>query len=215
MSKLARRRKAAAVVLTILSAVLVAQFVSDLFEVSLLNRMVRGADFATTEADANDTRQGIIHLVRFLLAVTTAVFFIRWFNYAYQQLQPSMRRWDTSWAIGGWFVPVLAFWRPKQIVNDLWRAGGGSLPNPLLTAWWGTWVLAAVIRILALPLSDDTVNQVRDRAVWNSVADAVYCVAAVLAIFVVRAVTHRVQATAGVAPAALWTAPERPAGLVT
>ncbi len=37
---------------------------------------------------------------------------------------PTERRYGHGWAIGGWFVPILNFWRPMQVVNDVWRAGG-------------------------------------------------------------------------------------------
>ena len=58
--------------------------------------------------------------------IATGVFFLFWFHRAYRNL-PALggdRRYGTGWAIGSWFVPFLNAWRPKQIVNDIWRESG-------------------------------------------------------------------------------------------
>jgi hypothetical protein len=58
-----------------------------------------------------------------LIAVTATVFII-WFHRAYRNLGSlgvAQLRWGTGWAVGGWFVPLLNFVRPKSIANDIWR----------------------------------------------------------------------------------------------
>jgi hypothetical protein len=60
-------------------------------------------------------------------------------------------RFGEGWALGGWFVPFLNLVRPKQIVDDVWRASDPMrrpeeawdqrpLSN-LLHWWWFIWVV--------------------------------------------------------------------------
>jgi hypothetical protein len=54
------------------------------------------------------------------------VLFIRWTRQGYRNadiVAPGVRRFGHGWAIGAWFTPFLAVWRPKQIVNDIYAAG--------------------------------------------------------------------------------------------
>lgn len=74
---------------------------SDYAEYRLL-----GTDYTLEEADANDLRQGVIGVAQFALLIVTAVFFIRWFKPAYENVAPlgGERRYGVGWAIGAWFV---------------------------------------------------------------------------------------------------------------
>ncbi|MGI8334460.1 DUF4328 domain-containing protein [Actinomadura scrupuli] len=58
------------------------------------------------------------------------------------------QRWRKSWLVLGWFVPIVAFWVPKQVVDDIWTASKpaqqdrpGSGKHLLVSAWWLTWML--------------------------------------------------------------------------
>ena len=56
-----------------------------------------------------------------------------WMFRAYNNVDavaPGARRYDGGWAIGSWFVPILNLFRPKQIINDIWRAATGSPTRP-------------------------------------------------------------------------------------
>ena len=55
---------------------------------------------------------------------------IAWTHRLYRNLEPlgfRELRFGSGWAVGGWFVPFLNLVRPKQIVNDIWRAGDPAL----------------------------------------------------------------------------------------
>lgn len=174
---------------------------SDIAEYRLL-----GTEYTIEQADANDLRQQIIGLVQLLLLVLGAVLFIRWFKRAYENVDRlgGVRRYSPRWATWGWFVPILSLWRPKQIANDIWRAGndgGDRGVSPLLTVWWAAFLVSiwASQVTLRLTLRAETIDELRTAAAAYVVADSVDLVAAVLGIFVVRAITAR-QAEAGDAP---------------
>ena len=60
-----------------------------------------------------------------------------------------------GWVIGGWFCPVVNFWFPKQIVDDVIAASDPRTPprcpdlrriprHGLVLAWWLIWVVVEV-----------------------------------------------------------------------
>ncbi|WP_133798435.1 DUF4328 domain-containing protein [Kribbella caucasensis] len=61
---------------------------------------------------------------------------------------PSAHRHEKGWAIGGWFCPIVQFWYPLQVVEDVVTASepahqpgaarSGRI-RTLLYGWWGTW----------------------------------------------------------------------------
>ena len=83
-------------------------------------------------ARSSDHRQQIVNVVGFALLAVTAIAFIWWFHAAYRNSAARgtwKLRFTSRWAIGAWFVPILAFWRPKQIADDIWRASEPRAPR--------------------------------------------------------------------------------------
>lgn len=191
---------------------------SDWLEIRLMTRLRDGEDVSSS-LDSNDTRQSVAALVVFAVYVASIVLFIRWFQRAYSNL-PALRselRFKRGWAIGGWFVPILWFWRPKQIANDIWRGTDPSPRSlqmtktqvaPLLGFWWAAWIISgfvytrsslayasnptAVEAWLSAALgSTEDAEDIRYAAILDVVANGIDIVAAVLAILVVRQLTSR------------------------
>ena len=148
--------------------------------------------------------------------------FIRWLHRAYRNVDavdPAERHHGTGWAIGGWFVPVLTLWRPKQIVNDVWRAGTPPAhpedrsPGVLLALWWLAFWIGNILGQVAarIGLADDaSTDELRGGTIAYLASDSVDIVAAVLAILTVLAVTRRMEAKAagsGASVAAPWSTP--------
>ena len=107
--------------------------------------------------------------------------------------------------IGGWFCPVVNFWFPKQIVDDVIAASDPRTPprcpdlrrirrHGLVLAWWLTWVIVEVRVNLGPPVDPFSADvDVSDVALVASVATlgtALTAVCAVLAIRVVRLVNR-------------------------
>ena len=84
-----------------------------------------------------------------------------WTRRLYGNLRPlgtKDLRFDEGWALRGWFVPFLNLVRPKQIVDDIWRASDPMrrpteawderpLSN-LLHWWWFFWVVLCLPTLL-------------------------------------------------------------------
>ena len=152
---------AAIVVLDVIAAL------SDVAEIRLLDRILEGEPVTDDEADASDTRQGVIGAVQFLVYAATAFVFIRWFRRAYRNLAPlgaERTRFKSWWTIAGWFIPIWNVFRPKQLLNDIWRGSDPSLPSRtdawrdgdvpgFFLLWWLLWIASTYADQVALRLA--------------------------------------------------------------
>jgi len=214
---------------TALVAVIVSDVIaigSDWLEIDLMNRVLDGENVPASDINSNDDRQVLVSAIVGAAFVAAIVFFIRWFHAAYKNLvplgQPNLR-FTPGWAIGGWFVPVLNLWRPKQIANDIWRGSEPDAPTfhaeawktvavPLfLTAWWAGWIAATYLGNLAARawFGNDSPRDLRAADLLDIASLVLDIGAAVLAIIVVRRLTERQAAhaqrisLAGAAPATI------------
>jgi hypothetical protein len=204
---LSGRQQAALLALSAVIALDVASVISGWLEIGLMERILDGESITKSEVDSNDARQGVLAIGQFVLYLVTAVVFIRWFHRAYVNLGPlgARRRHGDGWAIGGWFVPILSWWRPKEIANDLWW---GSAPeeerglersDPLLLIWWlgftATQMLGQALFRGAFGDSD-TAEGLRSQDYAYLVSDLLDIAVAVLAILVIRRITERMDVRA-------------------
>jgi hypothetical protein len=222
------RRQAVIIVFAAITLISVAATISDILEIRLMDRIIAGETVTTAEADGNDSRQSIIGLLQFAALIAGAIVFIRWLHAAYRNVDVvdrPQRRYGHGWAIGSWFVPILNLWRPKQIINDVWRAGGrdesDARPGLLLLSWWLLFVISNWVANIAIRSSfgEATTEEVRNGSIAYAVSDGIDIFGAILAILVVRAATDRLDGRAAAkapapdGPGGGWQAPERPAGL--
>lgn len=197
----------------VLAAILVVDLVavwSSQAEHSMLGRIAAGEFVPDDEIDWSDTRQMLIGYTQFGLYVLCVIRFLPWFVRAYRNaevLGANGLRFSPRWAIGAWFVPILNLFRPKQIVNDVWRASSPNLsftrqrewellnPPAFLMAWWLAFLASGWAENATRAYADaDTLKELQklDRA-WM-VADSLDAVAAGLAIVVVTLTTRRLEA---------------------
>jgi len=117
----------------------------------------------------------------------TAWLWLAWFRRAYLNL-PALGarrlRFRPWWAVGAWLLPVFSLFRPKQLLNDIWRASDpegfgephwgasmrGDLPPDQATAWRGRpvaellgwWWLAFVASVLVRSITTNAVHAAAD-----------------------------------------------------
>jgi uncharacterized protein DUF4328 len=187
--------------LTVLSAIL---------EIGHLN-ILAGTSTATLDLetaqriDDSNAALSTEYLVTFCAYVFSAGFFAAWTFRAYKNaiaLGAQRPRFGPGWAIGGWFVPILGLWRPKQIVNDIWRASDPEDPPlsrnwheravpALLTVWWALYIVSNLVDRISARVPTDTIEQRRSATGWALAASILTVLAALLAILVVRRLTAR------------------------
>jgi uncharacterized protein DUF4328 len=183
----------------------VANALSGVAEVRLLGRLIDGEVLSPASLEASDSRVVLLGFLQGVAYLVAAVLFIRWFHRAYRNLDVlgSQRRHGTGWAIGGWFVPILALFRPKQIMNDIWRgtkpAPGAGGAEPMLMVWWLGFLLSAAVTNFAFRIAfteNETAEQLRRSGTAYIASDLLDAAVAILAIIVVRRTTDRMEAYA-------------------
>ncbi len=166
----------------------------------IIGRLIADASSVSeADADASDTTVAILSITSVILLVLSGIVFVGWLYVAAktaQRLRPAALRHRPGWAIGGWFVPVLWWWRPMQMVYDIWAAGGPPEPrvtrSPLVGWWWGVFLVSSAAGTLGGDLSDNlTLQGLNDQTVVDILRQLLDSAAGVLAIFVVAIATGR------------------------
>jgi hypothetical protein len=95
---------------------------SGYLELELLKHIQNGGLVNEDEANASDNRQMFIGLLQTAIYITTIVFFLNWFRRAYANLHRMKikhLKHSDSWAVWSFFVPIIVFFRPVQIMNEI------------------------------------------------------------------------------------------------
>jgi hypothetical protein len=157
-------------------------------------------------ADADDVLawMTIVDVVAFLAAFVALVVFVHRLYANLPSLGATSLRYSSGWAIGGWFVPFLNFVRPKQIVNDIWRASDPQAPpsqgsswhgrpvRQLLDLWWALLIGAGLlVRFAAASREDTSLVQLADADRVAALCEALFAIALVVTIAAVHALATR------------------------
>ena len=135
-----------------------------------------------------------------LMFIAAAVLFLTWMNLASFNLQflgAQGQRFSPRWAVGWWFVPIMNFFRPYQVMAEIWRGSTPTMlgemtadwkrgPVPALLGWWWVSWLLSWFATLASVIDEDRPG---DQVLLDVVAVALATCAGVLAILIVRRVT--------------------------
>jgi Protein kinase domain/Domain of unknown function (DUF4328) len=156
--------------------------------------------------------------------LVTAGLWLAWFRRAYLNL-PALGarrlRYRPWWAVGSWLLPVFSLFRPKQVLNDIWRASDPDLPLdqpdawrkrpvPELLGWWWLAFLASILvrsitteavhaaaDFMLLGLLPEQLDRFKPSAGMQIVADLLTVLCGLLALRVVRRTTARQHDRAG------------------
>jgi Domain of unknown function (DUF4328) len=130
--------------------------------------------------------------------IAGAACFIPWFHRAYKNLSTwHATRFRSGWAIGGWFVPFLNLVRPYQIAKELASYSGPTETQPTnaLPLWWASVIIGAVGNRFIFSYNPKTVDQFVTFDTVSPIVDAIWIVAGICLIVVVRKVTKAQQNT--------------------
>ena len=133
----------------------IAAIVSTIMQIDLLQRIDSGIFVPNSDMLANDNRQLLIAQIGLGSLALAAVTFLIWLYRASKNLAPlgtQNQEYSPGWAVGYWFIPIVSFFVPYQVVKEIWK---GSLPepysqiptasaelptSPLLLPWWIAWL---------------------------------------------------------------------------
>ncbi len=122
--------------------------------------------FSMEEAELNDLRQSIIGIIMFSVYVCCYVLFILWFRRAYYNLHQVVKHLEHSegWAAGAWFVPFINFFRPYQIMRELYVESEKYISKikpdytkklnvTFVGLWWTLWIIASFLERIGMRLN--------------------------------------------------------------
>ena len=76
-------------------------------------------------------------------------------NYNARQLGASTMKFTPEWAAGWYFMPPGMFWKPYQVMQEIWKASvqphewRSQHGSPLVGWWWGLWLVSSWAGALA------------------------------------------------------------------
>ncbi|MDQ3759264.1 MAG: DUF4328 domain-containing protein [Actinomycetota bacterium] len=206
------RGRVAAVFLVLVGLTALASLWADLNQLDLITRLVDGERVTTAEATESDDRVATTAIIYLVALVLSAITFLLWYSRAYRNtiaMGVTRPRYGTRWAVAYWFIPIVSLFRPKQVMNDIWRGSEPDMPSPvggvesrpvspLLHWWWAFWILSIFIGNYAARVSFSpevlSAEELRSEAVAYVVTDIADVIAVPLAIAVVVVVTRRQEA---------------------
>lgn len=157
---------------------------SEYLQYTLLSTVANGGIVSTEEADSNDIRQMFIGFLNLAVIITSLVYFIRWFRRAYfnLHLRAEYLTYSEGWAAGSWFVPVLCWFRPYQIMKELYTETDSYLisksPNyvpktniMILSTWWALWIISNFLGnfVMRVSFKSDTIDGMIDASIGSMI----------------------------------------------
>ncbi len=107
-------------------------------EMTLVDALNSGGRVSLEEMETSDALVAAGAGLGALATVFAAVTFLMWLHLAWVNVERRRlegSRWSASWAVGWWFIPVMNFFRPYQVMSLLWRASQSPEDGPGSTAW--------------------------------------------------------------------------------
>ena len=124
------------------------------------------ADATSALGEIEEQTPGLLALLFFIgfYPVPAAIAWLLWQHRAHRNLGAlgaTELQYTPGWAVAWWFVPFAWFVMPYRTVRELWKASDPQhageaawkqVPTPrLLPLWWGVWLGALVLLIIAAP----------------------------------------------------------------
>ena len=200
------RAKWAVILLSVAVIVGAIAVASDLAELSLLSRASQGESISMGEANANDGRQQLIGVLQLTLIILTAIIFLLWTHRANENLSAlgaKDLRFTPGWAVGNFFIPILNFFRPAQVMAEIWKASDPrdesgvewktATSLPIISWWWIAYIGSGIIASWAgrIDFSTATLQQIMTSSRLVALSDLASVVAGILAILIVRDINER------------------------
>jgi hypothetical protein len=171
-------------------------------QLTLLNR---GPGRISLDAwKASEQRVAVIAVIEIVLYLPTGIVFLYWLHRSYRnlrELHAGELRFTPGWAVGYWFVPVLNLWRPKQVLDDLWRGtaepiAAGTSKSALIALWWGLLIGGLIVSRVAGVGDVGTLTDLKRENVLHLVAHLLELGAAVCLFRLIGVLTRRQEAGA-------------------
>ncbi|MFF2408112.1 DUF4328 domain-containing protein [Streptomyces sp. NPDC058092] len=141
-------------------------------------------------------------LLQSMVYLTTGIVYVCWLYRLRDNAEvfaPGTHRRGRSWTGWGWLVPVVNLWFPRRISLDIWNASRPEGPyapdrpgRGPINLWWGFWLAQGFVALAGGAVYDmaESIGTTNVGLGLLTLADLLDIACAVLAIRLVRTLTH-------------------------
>ncbi len=161
------------------------------------------------DLEINSTIEKTAGMLGSLFYLWAGVFFLAWQRRAFRNLGAlnaegmKNKEWYCLW---GFFIPVACLYTPMSVMNETWKASNPAVLDKeewknaknsvLIICWWAAWLAYGLPNLFRTLFAQGTYDESSAMNFLQSmpffmILQAIYCIAAFLAILVVRQVTAR------------------------
>lgn len=139
------------------------------------------------QIDAADTRVVVTSLLHSVTYLVAGAVFLLWFHTAYRNLEArGVAKHTSGWAIGAWFVPFLALWRPAKMAEELLGPDARVATKVALWSWWGLWVFSVAVWSVATAILPDEIDDFIALDSWSALGRAAHVAAGAILVWLIR-----------------------------
>ena len=175
--------------------------ISSYFQYDLLQTAANGGEISIEYATSNDNREQAIGIIQIIVLVVSAITFIQWFRRAYFNLHLRVNHLSHSegWAAGCWFVPIVNFFRPYQIMKELFQATHLFLKRnevhtrehfsiTTLSLWWTFWIIDRLFGqfVFKYSMKAETLEELTTSTIAQIVGNGIGIVLAIVTVKVIK-----------------------------
>lgn len=148
----------------------------------------------------------ILYMLKFITIAALLIISLMWLYRVHKNLTAlgaSELRFSPGCAIASWFIPIVNFYQPYQVVKEIWKASDPSV-NPssnlswqkaptslILGWWWGFWLTSAIVGQASMFSNKKTSDSVYTMSWVLLVSDILIIVADILLILIIRTIDIR------------------------
>ena len=197
----AKRAKTLMTLFFILTGLTLIGLLSGYNELQILRKVQIGEYVSEQEASKSDLIQRILGLVQLGLYIASVIVFLNWFRRAYGNLH-RMGIHDLkhreSMAVWAWFIPIVWFYRPVQIMNEIWTETQRKIKEfdssyeiksgrLFIGLWWTFFIVSNFIGryVLKTAFKQETIEQVIESSEATIISDIMQVPESLLVILIV------------------------------
>ncbi|KRA33631.1 hypothetical protein ASD68_11780 [Rhodanobacter sp. Root627] len=164
--------------------------------------LVSSGIITKSSADANDTRQHFLSILRLAIFIVTSITFLMWIYRANKNAQGFSSKtleFTPGWAVGYFFIPVVSLYLPYRAMREIWRVS--SAPDhwrtqpgsALLQWWWAVWLASNFSGFAAARFSMHikSLADIQHATIASILSNCINILAYILALSVVVAISTK------------------------
>lgn len=153
---------------------------TDISLIKLINRFNDGYYVSEFELNEIDTRISSLAILSIIVNILIIIIYLNWKYCAYKNLtilSKSNLKYSAGWAVGSYFIPILWFYRPYQIMKEIWNSSEinsegfnenknsflNIIPSNLIVPlWWTCFLISNYLSYYTFKLSRNlyTIEQI-------------------------------------------------------